>query len=334
MKRGNDAIVGFVVLAVIAAMIAGIAWAKQADLGGRNHDVVAHFRDVGNARVGNAVVIRGVVAGRIQAIELAQGGWVNVRMKLDPNVELPEQPVVLLNESSLFGDWQATVVTRSALPHDDALLREIADAAQGGRVIPGASLPGIGKLTAVAGQIAGDVANAASRIGTAFDDQAAKELRASIRNVADLSTTLRTVAQEHASDLDTLSNQLRAAIVTLNRTAGSVELTARRIDSATNSTEARQLVQNFGIASEELRHAAVQVRDLTSRLAVTQARAEAFLASGDSVFAKINRGQGTLGLLVNDPSLYRRTDSMLVELRALTADIRANPKKYLNVRLF
>lgn len=334
MKHSNDAIVGLVVLVAIVGTIGSVAWVKQSDIGRRQHDVVAHFRDVGNARVGNAVVIRGVIGGRIQAIELAADGWVNVRMKLDPAVQLPSEPVVLLNESSLFGDWQATVVERGALPHDDAVQREIADASRDGSTLPGASLPGIGKLTAVAGQIAGDVASVAGRVGTAFDDQAARELRASIRNVADLSSTLRTVAEGHASDLDTLSDQLRAVMTTLNRTATSVDLTAHRLDSAATSNEVRQLVENFSVASTELRHAAVQVRDLSTRLATTQAKADAFLTSADSVLAKLNRGQGSLGLLLNDPSLYRRTDSTLAELRALAADIRANPKRYLSVKLF
>jgi phospholipid/cholesterol/gamma-HCH transport system substrate-binding protein len=334
MRHSNDAIVGLAVLAVVAATIGAVAWAKQSDVGHRQHDVVAHFRDVGNARVGNSVVIRGVVGGRIQAIELAPNGWVDVHMRLDPSVRLPSDPVVLLNESSLFGDWQATVVERGSLPHDDELEREIADASRTDGSLPGASLPGIGKLTAVAGQIAGDVANVAARVGTAFDDSAARELRASIRNVADLSATLRIVAQTHASDLDTLSTQLRSAIVTLDRTANSVQVTARRIDSATSSDQAHQLVENFSVASVELRRAAAQVRSLSERLATTQAQADAFLATGDSVLAKINRGQGTLGLLVNDPSVYQRTDSVLIELHALAADIRANPKKYVSVRIF
>ncbi|HEX4683168.1 MAG TPA: MlaD family protein, partial [Gemmatimonadaceae bacterium] len=199
MKRPRDAIVGVVVLATIVAMGGGIGWAKQSDIGHRQRDVVARFHDVGNARVGNAVVIRGVIGGRIQAIELAPGGWVDVRMKLDRDVSLPLDPVVLLNESSLFGDWQATVIERSALPRDESVRAEVADASGQRDVVPGASLPGIGKLTTVAGQIAGDVATVAGRVQVAFDDQAARELRASIRNVADLSSTMREVAANHAS---------------------------------------------------------------------------------------------------------------------------------------
>jgi phospholipid/cholesterol/gamma-HCH transport system substrate-binding protein len=333
MKKTNDTIVGAVVVAVALVTITAVAWIKQADVTRQQREVVANFRDVGNARVGNAVVIRGVVGGRIRAIELAPGGWVTVRMKLDPSVTMPNEPVVLLNESSLFGDWQATVVERDALPNDAALLREV-EAARSRGVIPGVSQPGIGELTAVAGQIAGNVADVAGRVQTAFDDQAARELRASIRNVAEMSATVRGVVRNHAGDLDTLSSQLRDAVRTLSRTAANVEVTARRIDSAATSSEVRSLVDNLAAASAELRNASVRIRELSAGMASTQRRAEDFLARGDSVLAKMNRGDGSLGLLLNDPAIYRHTDSLILELRALAADLKANPKRYLSVKIF
>ena len=334
MKRRTDVIVGLVVIAVVMALVAGIAWVKQADVGGRKREVVAHFHDVGNARIGNAVVIRGVIGGRIQALELAPSGWVNVRMKLDPTVSLPSDPVVLLNESSLFGEWQATIVERSALPHDDAVEREIRAASQEPGILAGATLPGIGKLTAVAGQIAGDVASVAGRVEVAFDDAAARELRGSIRNVAELSATLSKVVRAHSSDLDMLSRDVRNVVSSLNATAATARITAERLDSATTSPQVRQIVEDLAIASTELRHTAVQVRDLSARFARSQSRLDALLASGDSVLAKINHGQGSLGLLANNPSLYRQSDSLVVALRELIADIRSNPKKYVSIRLF
>jgi phospholipid/cholesterol/gamma-HCH transport system substrate-binding protein len=334
MRNRNDTIVGAVVVGVLLATITAVSWVKQVDVADRQNEVVAIFRDVGNARVGNAVVIRGVVGGRIRAIELAPGGWVSVRMKLDPAVQLPSEPVVLLNESSLFGDWQATIVERGSLPQDQALRREVADASRARGMIPGVSQPGIGELTAVAGQIAGNVADVASRVETAFDDNAAKELRASIRNVADLSATVRGVVRDHSHDLDTLSSQLRMALLTLNRTAANVEITARRIDSATTSTEVRSLVDNLSAASAELRTASMRIRELSAGMSGTQRKADAFLARGDSVLGKMNRGDGSLGLLLNDSSLYRHADSLVIELRALAADIRANPKRYISLKIF
>jgi phospholipid/cholesterol/gamma-HCH transport system substrate-binding protein len=49
---------------------------------------------------------------------------------------------------------------------------------------------------------------------------------------------------------------------------------------------------------------------------------------------KINAGQGSVGLMVNDPRLYRNSDSLVTELRSLVQDFKANPKKYVNVRVF
>jgi phospholipid/cholesterol/gamma-HCH transport system substrate-binding protein len=123
-------------------------------------------------------------------------------------------------------------------------------------------------------------------------------------------------------------------VLSLNRTAANVELTARRIDSAATSEQVRSLVDNLGIAGAELRAAALRVRELTSGLASTQRKADSFLARGDSVLGKMNRGDGSLGMLLNDSSLYRHTDSLVIELRALAADIKANPKRYISLKIF
>lgn len=333
-NRVNDAVVGVAVLVVAAALLAALAWVQQADFGKRRREVVARVQDVGNARVGNAVVIRGVVAGSIQAIELAPNGWVHIRMKLDRSVALPSDPVVLLNESSLFGEWQAAIVERTALPHDNAVLRDIAAASGERGVLAGASLPGIGKLTAVAGQIAGDVASVAGRVETAFDDSAARELRASIKNVSDLSGTLASTVRAHASDLDTVALQLRAAVNSLNHTAANVQRLVERADTSATSGDVKHIVDNVNAASADLRRATQQVSDLTARFAKSEGRLDTFLANGDSILAKVNQGQGSLGLLVNDPSLYRRSDSVLVQLHSLIADIKANPGRYLRLHVF
>ena len=63
-------------------------------------------------------------------------------------------------------------------------------------------------------------------------------------------------------------------------------------------------------------------------------RVPATRSNGDSILSKINSGQGSLGLLVNDPGLYRNGDSLVTQLRQLVSDIHVNPGKYVSVRLF
>ena len=69
MKRVNDFVVGITVLVVTVALVAGVLWVQQANVGRRVRQVTARFRDVGLARVGNDAVVRGVRAGHIDAIE-------------------------------------------------------------------------------------------------------------------------------------------------------------------------------------------------------------------------------------------------------------------------
>ena len=333
MRKRPDFVVGLTVMATFVALIAGVLWMQQTDPTRRRQRVVARFQDVGNARVGNAAVIRGVKAGRIQGIELADDGAVLVNLALERGAQLPLDAVVLLNESSLFGEWQATIMERAALPRDETVQRQVA-AMQAAGYLPGATLPDIAKLTAVAGQIAGDVADVAGRVDVAFDASAAQELRSSIRNFASLSATLASEVREHASDLDTLSTQLRSAVGSLNRTAQTTQVIANRVDSSMTQGGLRKLIDDLGVAAAELRATTSTLNGMSKQLAGTQDRLDRFLSNGDSVLTKINRGDGTLGLLLNDSSLYVGSDSLVTALRGLVGEIRTNPKKFFNLRVF
>lgn len=334
MKRTNDFVVGIAVVVCALAIIAATMWVNQASFGERRSRVVARFRDVGSIRVGSAVVIRGVQAGRVESIELADAGWVRMEMRLEEQAALPRDPIVLLNAASLFGEWQATITTRSALPADIDLRRQIDEAGGEPGTIPGATLPDIAQLTAVAGGIAGNIASVAERFKVAFDDTAAVELRTSISNVAELSEELTRTVQRQSRNLDNVAVELRGGVQELRTTAQSFRRVAERIDSSTSTGEVRAIVRDLSIAARELEATSGQLRVLTERLGTSQGHLERLLARSDSVADKVNAGRGSLGLLVNDPSLYHRSDSLVAQMQALIVDIRANPKRYLNVRIF
>lgn len=334
MKRTNDFLVGLTVIAAAVVVTLAILWVKQSDVGRKRRDITARFRDVGSVRVGAQVVIRGVQSGRVQSLGLAPNGWVEMRLALDPTAELPPDPVVLLNEASLFGEWQATVLGRDALPRDPNVARQIAEADIGGGVLPGASLPDIAQLTAVAGRIAGDVASVAERFDLAFDERAARELRSSIRNFADLSTVLTQTAKDQSTNLTAMSSDVRDMVNSLVSASRDVKSISMRFDSSTARGEVRGIVDDAASAAKGLRETSQRLLTISEELGSSEERLRQFLARSDSVMSKINRGEGSLGLLVNDPSLYRGADSTLRALQALITDMKRNPKKYVNVRIF
>jgi phospholipid/cholesterol/gamma-HCH transport system substrate-binding protein len=53
----------------------------------------------------------------------------------------------------------------------------------------------------------------------------------------------------------------------------------------------------------------------------------------DSIMDKLNNGQGTLGQLLVNPSMYESLDGTTRELNGLVKDFRANPKKFLRIKL-
>jgi phospholipid/cholesterol/gamma-HCH transport system substrate-binding protein len=53
----------------------------------------------------------------------------------------------------------------------------------------------------------------------------------------------------------------------------------------------------------------------------------------DKVTANLQSGEGTAGQLLRDKQLYENMNGAVAELRQLVKDIRADPKKYLNVRV-
>ena len=332
-RRINDVVVGIVTLVAIVVITAATLWVQQAELGPRREGVEARFRDVGNATVGSAVVVRGVRAGRIEGIELEDDGWVTVRFRMDEGVELPQNAAVILGQSTLFGEWQATVTERSAVPPDRELRRQLEEAEAPG-MLPGATLPDIAQLTAVAGRIAGDVASVADRVQVAFDDSAARELRATIRDFSEMSGTLSETVRRQSGNLDRITREVSGGVQALHGAALTVQRVAERVDSSTTQGEINKIVHDASAAAAELRATTVELRTMAGQLARTQASLDSAIVRANSVAAKIDRGEGSIGLLVNDPSLYQQSDSLVRSLRVLVEDFQRNPRRYVSLRIF
>jgi len=66
---------------------------------------------------------------------------------------------------------------------------------------------------------------------------------------------------------------------------------------------------------------------------VLHKRLEELLAKFNGTIDKINSGQGTLGQMLNNPALYDSLTGATREFQSLAKDMRANPKKFLSIRL-
>ena len=66
------------------------------------------------------------------------------------------------------------------------------------------------------------------------------------------------------------------------------------------------------------------------------ARLKTLMNNLSELSERLEKGEGTAGMLFKDPALYNNSNEMLVETRELLKSIRENPKKYLtfHVKVF
>ena len=123
-----------------------------------------------------------------------------------------------------------------------------------------------------------------------------------------------------AAVLPDAAQQLRAAFAELSLAAGALRRTAEELERS-----------EAGAATGET---LAEIRSSARAANETLAVMELSMQSLASVLGKVDRGEGTLGRLVNDTSLYAELGATLREMRSLTADVRENPSKFLTVRIF
>jgi phospholipid/cholesterol/gamma-HCH transport system substrate-binding protein len=335
VKRGNEFAVGVAVLASLAVVIAGALWLGQTTIGKRTMGHVARFRTVGALGVGAPVTLRGVKVGRVEAIRLAEEGWVDADLTIDNGVTLPRHPAVISASSSLFGEWAANIIPFEPLPDDPNIRAALLESdATPGNAWPGATLPDIGQLTAQASRIAGDVADVTQRIKGVFDTSAVRDVRRSVSDLTAIADRLAKFTNQQADRLDHVSASVATSADAFAGVARGFERTVARVDSATNANQFQEIMNNARASSTDLRQAASDFRSVMAAARENQASLVHVIKSADSLITRLHSGEGSLGRLTTDSTLYVETRRVVVELRELLADVKANPKRYFKVSVF
>jgi phospholipid/cholesterol/gamma-HCH transport system substrate-binding protein len=164
-------------------------------------------------------------------------------------------------------------------------------------------------VTAGAGRILDDLGIVAARAREGFDANAARDLRSTLSNTR------------------TFSSSLAA-------TGDALQRTALRVDAASADGQLQGAFRDAAAAAADLRATAAELRLLTARSGETRATVDRVIARVDTLAAMTTGGTGTLGRVVGNAALYDHTDSLVIELRSLLADIKAHPSRYVSVHVF
>lgn len=174
---------------------------------------------------------------------------------------------------------------------------------EGDTVVSGPVAAGIAQLTAKADSITTSVAALTSAMN--------KELIAG-GGLADLRMTL--------AGTNKLMGQLSAIAATQSTQLTETMTSLRRATSSIDSVKIDSTLTNLRTASGNMT-SLTQSLDSTGR-ALNQ------------IAAKVDSGNGSAAKLLNDPALYNDIHALLGRMDSLVADIKKNPKRYINVKVF
>jgi len=179
-----------------------------------------------------------------------------------------------------------------------------------GDTIPGSTGVGLfDKMDA----LAGEADKVAKRVQGLLSDEMVKDMQGSASNAHQSLESLQAILKEQRGELKALSASLRRSSEGLEKvtTGPELERTTKRID------------------------------ELVGKLDVTAATFDRTSKSLESILGRMDRGEGTLGKLSTDETLYKNAaeatenlNKATVELNKLLADFQAHPKKYINLKVF
>jgi phospholipid/cholesterol/gamma-HCH transport system substrate-binding protein len=335
MKRRNEFLVGLSVITAFVLVIAGAIWLSETDIGNRDVVHTTRFREIGGLNVGAPVTLRGVKVGRVDAIRLTDNDWVEADLKIRLDVDLPASPVAIAASGSLFGEWQVTVVGLPDAPQDPELRLRLAEAkAPGGDQWPGATLPDIGQLTQQASRIAGDLGLITNRVSGALDSGAIQDVRRSLRDLREAADRLADFARQQTGPFNQVVKNMATTSDEVGAASKRVNSLLSRVEDATKDGQVTAIMNSAQATTADLQAASRDAKALVATIRQHERTLVRILETTDTLLTKVQSGQGSLGLLARDSTLYLETTRVIGQMRQLLADIQANPRRYFRFSVF
>ena len=300
MKRRDEVLVGVFLSAAVAIALMGTLWLVRGGLSS-GYPLYTKFAWGQNLKPGQPVLLAGVSVGAVSNVTLRDDGYLDVFLRVNDDIKVPKNSRASVKPIGIFGD--ASIALTPTGPSKMSF-------APGDTVPVGASPTDI--------QVIEDRVDSIAQTAQLMLRAINTELIAS-GGIRDIRKTMAN-AQELSASASRLSVQLASIAAEQNRNLTSTMATFRRAASAVDSAKIDSTLKNFRTSSESITRLAANL-DSTSRRANT-------------LIGGIEHGEGTVGKLMRDTLLYRDLRGLVTQADSVLADLKANPKKYINLRIF
>ncbi len=245
-------------------------------------------------RQGQPVMLSGVTVGYVDAVDIREDGKLLVTMRVYKKYRVPRGTTAKPAPNGVFGDMM--VAMKPDKPTNEYF-------AIGDTVPAGSGSVGIADVLAKVDSIGADVQALTQALKKSLVDEGGlNDLKKTVRSADQLLVELTRIA-------DTQSEELL-------RTQRSFQHLANSVDSAQVDSTVRAL----GELSRNVTQLTTDLRGTTTQL--------------NGILKKLDSNEGSAGLLLNDPGLYRDVRGLVQRLDSLTTDFQRNPRKYIKLSIF
>ena len=260
----------------------------------KGYPLYAKFPWSAGLKQGQPVLLGGVNVGYVDEVDLRPNGTVLTTFRVGKQYHVPIGTTATVVANGIFGDMAVALTPKAPNP---------LSISPGDTVPVGPSGPGIAQLTSKADSIATSV----NAITTALNH----ELIAA-GGVRDLRTTI--------AGMNRLVAQFSVIAAEQNRQLSATFASLRHATSGVDSAKVDSTVKNFREASANMASLSEDLKKTSTKL--------------DSIVAKVSDGTGTVGKALNDPGAYNDVRSLIQHMDSLITDVKKNPKRYINIRVF
>ncbi len=314
-KRYKPVIIGASFILAIAIFIWGFNFLKGTGLFNKETIYYASYQKVNGLIKANPVVVNGLRVGQVKNVYFNpdMSGSIMVSIMLSTDLPIPINSTAHIFSSDLMGSKAIELVlgnSKTFILKGDTLPSSV----EAGLMdeVNSQLRPIINK----AEDLMGSIDTLVTSVQTIFSESARENLRKSFSNIE------RTLAnlENATSNIDTLvveeSSRISAILINLD----SLTLTLNE-----NRGDFTQIIKNFKTISDSLAEVEIPA---------TFAHINSAIADFETILEKVNNGHGTLGMLMNDDSLYLELNRSATALDSLINDVKNNPKRYVRFSLF
>lgn len=305
MKVRNEIKVGVLILIALGLLYFGLNYLKGKDVFGKTIYYYSVYDRIDGLTSDNPIMLNGAKIGRVSEVNLmpAKGNKILVKMEIQlEGLLVPDSTKAVIINQDLLGSKAINFEFPEIMTFDN----------------PSDTLiPGIEKEL---GQVV---------------EEALAPIQAKIERLVE-------ETQDLVAHVQITVTTIKKTVHTAEAAIGSIKHATESIDTLVTSQSIKisRVLDNVGAITANLRSNSENINDILQNIAtisdsLTRANyataiqnASSALAQFDSLITSINKGEGSLGLLVTDDQLYRNLEQAALEIDMLTEDIRRQPKRY------